>query len=323
MLGEGLPLSAEWQKEFKALTRWEDSIPMVGTIERSVEITVTDVGSHLGIEQAIEGNVDLLVASEPLPNEKIKQLNNQGISIRCAAEIGYDVIVFVTHLQNKIDSVSEPSIKKILKGEYTHWSDVNPNWEAKPIHFFARTQSGTTSLILKAFTDSDKVRSHFIECASNSDCFNRMLGMHGSTYWVSSSWLYTQPPNYLHPFFIRHEKFERPQNPFKDDFKPDHYHAKMIHPLYMYVLSGGSIDPISSDYAKLSSFLNMEPSCKVRLALLLLIKFSYQSFSYQLSHNSSFRVHFPIVSLFRRKDFKTLTTGIVYKNFKTLTTGIV
>jgi hypothetical protein len=29
VLGRGLPLSAEWQKEFKELTRWEEYIPMV------------------------------------------------------------------------------------------------------------------------------------------------------------------------------------------------------------------------------------------------------------------------------------------------------
>jgi ABC-type phosphate transport system substrate-binding protein len=250
VLGHGLPLADEWREDFKELTKWKQSIPMVGKIERQVEVTVKDVGTHKGIEQAMEGKADLLVASAPIPDDKIKQLNRQGISIRCAAEIGYDVIVFITHLQNKVDSVSEPSIKKILKGEYTHWSDVNPNWEAKPIHVFVRPGSGTTRLILKAFIGSDEPRPHFIECPHNSACFNGMLGTHGSTYWVSSTWLYTQPSNYLHPFFIRHEKFELPQNPFLDDFKPDHYHPKMIRPLYMYVLSGGPIDPISSDLAK-------------------------------------------------------------------------
>jgi ABC-type phosphate transport system substrate-binding protein len=250
VLGSGIPLAAQWQQDFKELTQWEQSIPIVGKIERQVEVSVKDVGTYNGIKLAMTGQADLLVASAPISDDQIKQLNNQRISIRCAAEIGYDVIVFITHLQNQVDSVSSRSIENILKGEYTHWSDVNPNWEAKPIHVFVRPGSGTSHLILKAFTDSDEHRPHFIECPSNDACFNSMLGTQGSTYWVSSTWLYTQPSNYLHPFFIRHEKFELPQNPFLDDFKPDHYHSKMIRPLYMYVLTGGPIDSISSDLAK-------------------------------------------------------------------------
>ena len=250
VLGSGLLLVAGWQAEVKELTKWKQHIPLVGEIERNIEVTIKDIGTHAGIEQAMVGKADLLVASAPISDDNIKQLKRQGISIRCAAEIGYDVIVFLTHLQNKVDSVSERSLKNILKGEYTHWSDVNPNWEEKPIYVFVRPGSGTTSLILKAFIGSDEFRPHFIECPSNSACFNGMLSTHGSTYWVSSTWLYTQPSNYLHPFFIRHKKFELPQNPFLQNFRANHYHPKMIRPLYMYVLSGGPIDPISSDLAK-------------------------------------------------------------------------
>ena len=250
VLGDGLSLATEWQEAFQELTKWTEKIPVVGEVERTVNMTIEGIGTFDGIKQAAQGKVDLLVASAPIPEEAIQQLNEQGISIRCAAEIGYDVIVFLTHLQNKVDSVSERAMTKILKGDYTHWSDVNPKWEAKPIHVFLRSGSGTTRLILDGFVGSHEFPSHFIECSDNTSCFDQMLATHGATYWVSAAWLYTQPDNYLHPFFIRHEKFELPQNPFHKDFKPDHYHPKMIRPLYMYVLRGGSISPVSSDLAK-------------------------------------------------------------------------
>jgi ABC-type phosphate transport system substrate-binding protein len=160
------------------------------------------------------------------------------------------VIVFVTHLQNKIRSISVSSMEKMLAGEHSYWSDVNPRWDANKIHVFVRPGSGTTSIILKAFTGSDEFRPHFFNCQSNSVCLNSALSTPGSIYWVSSAWLYTQPLSYLRPFFIRHRRFELPQNPFQDDFEPENYHPKMIRPLYMYVLSGGSIDPVSSDLAQ-------------------------------------------------------------------------
>lgn len=250
VLGHGLPLAAEWQKQFTELTKWSQKIAIVGEMQRQNDLTIKGVGTYNGIKLALKGEADLLVTSAPISNNKIEQLNTQGISIRCAAEIGYDVIVFITHLQNNVKSISKVALKKILNREYTDWSDVNRSWKSKPIHVFARSGSGTTRLILKAFTGSDKPHDEFITCKSNSDCFNRMLATDGSTYWVSASWLYTQPSNYLHPFFIRHEKFELPQNPFSKDFKPDHYHSKMIRPLYMYVLTGGPINPKSSDLAK-------------------------------------------------------------------------
>ncbi|MCK5718946.1 MAG: substrate-binding domain-containing protein [Thiomargarita sp.] len=237
------PLMDEWQTEFKLLTR--HNIPITETIDLTIKIDNTN---YTDIKQLVAKQANLLITSVPISEAEMPQLNNQGINIACAAEIGYDIIVFITDLRNHIDSITETSLQKILKGEYAHWSDINPNLESKPIHLFFNAK--TNNLILPAFIDSNAIHYSFIQCKSNSNCLNQMLSTEGAIYWVSAAWLYTQPKKYINPFFIQHRRFALTQNPFETDFKLNNYHIKLIRPLYIYVFKNSEIETDSFKLAK-------------------------------------------------------------------------
>jgi ABC-type phosphate transport system substrate-binding protein len=190
----------------------------------------------------------LLVASEPLTDERITDLQASGIKLTCAAEIGYDVITFVTDVNNTLPEISRRDMASILSGSITNWSQVGG--ADQPIRILAREGSGTTELVLQSFTGMKAYQDHFIPCASNDECLDTALSTPGSLYWVSTTWLRTQPPRYLRPILIRRAANLPPEDPFSENFDPDNYTLELIRPLIMYVLRSDKIPEYSTNLAK-------------------------------------------------------------------------
>lgn len=249
VLGEGIEMASEWQQEFEAQKVWNVNIPLIGTVSRTVNVTVDGVGTTEGCRRAVQGQVDLLVASEPIPC--YDQLVAQGIEVKCMAEIGYDVVTFVTDINNDVKEVEKREMISMLNGSLTNWSEVGAA-ESEPIRVLARKGSGTTDLILRKFTDFTIADwpSHFRECNSNDACLDLALTMPGSLYWVSAAWLQTQPPRYLKLILIPRERGKAAQDPRQADFDPDKYPAELMRPLYMYVFGGNQFDPESTGLAQ-------------------------------------------------------------------------
>ncbi len=258
ILGEGVNIATEWQERYIENTQWEDDIPLLGTIERQVEINIAPVGSVEGFSFAAEGKVDLLAASEPIPEAELQKIAAQGITMHCAGVIGYDIITLVTDVNNQLQrAITVRELSSILTGGITDWSQVGG--PQVPIRILARPGSGTTDIVLNALTGSNEFRPHFIECDSNSSCLDLTLSTPGSLYWVSKAWLQTQPPRYLRPILIQRGA-EAPTNPLafeegiggqeRADFNPNNYPGELMRPLYMYVLRGDEIHPDSTKHAR-------------------------------------------------------------------------
>lgn len=251
VLSEGIAAANDWQEEFVKQTTATVAVPLVGPVQQHANITIQAIGSVAGAAEATQGLVDLLVFSEPMPQEQYQTLTQAGIEVECAAEIGYDVIAFITDINNVVPAISTRDMAGILSGDITNWSAVGGS--AKPIHILVRPGSGTTDIVLQRFTGSSEFRPEFISCESNSDCLNLALSTPGSLYWVSTAWLQTQPPRYLRLILVRRGNLP-PANPLEENFNPDNYALELIRPLYMYVLSGPNISPSSTALAR--DFLN-------------------------------------------------------------------
>ncbi len=252
ILGNELRLGQDWVAAFQErnLETWD--LPIAGEIERKIRFTVNPVGTVQGVELATEGAVNLLAASEPLSDEKISGLSASGVNIVCAAPIGYDVIVFVTDITNRLERpITLQELIAILNGKVQSWSEVGS--KAEPIRIFAREGSGTTELMLEKFLGHHAMPSHMIGCASQADCLNLTLSTRGSLYWVSLSWLRLQPDNYLVPVLIENDK-GLVTDPLSPQFDPWNYPAELIRPLYMYVLQHSRTDPRAVEVSK--EFLN-------------------------------------------------------------------
>jgi len=232
ILGDGLGLAEDWKADF------ESRVPS--------KITYEKVGSLGGVNRAVEGGcVNVLASSEALTSTQLQRLATAQIEVACAAEIGYDVLAFVTDTNNPLGSLEERFLAIMLNGNVTHWNEVRSS-QTTPIYIYVRPQSGTTDYVLKAYgwtgaeQDQYPAGAQYITCSSNEECLDLTLSTEGSLYWVSSAWMHTQPPQYLRvlPILVGDEQ---PINPLQDaDFDIRDYPSRLVRPLYLYVLKSAT-----------------------------------------------------------------------------------
>lgn len=246
ILGDSVNVATEWKEKFTKMVQTVTYVPILGPIERPPHIDIEVSDSLTGFRLAQEGEASLLIVTETMTETIQEKIEERGITTRCAAAIGFDVIAFVTHLDNEDPALSVQDISKILTGEITNWSDLGR--PAQPINVLADPDSGATDIVLQNLTGSKEFRPHFIKCTSNDNCLNTTLATPGSFYWVSASWLKDQPARYLNSIAVK-DSIHPPQDPLQDDFDPDRYPQELLRPLYIYAFSGGPIDPSSTDLA--------------------------------------------------------------------------
>ncbi len=245
VLGEEIGLAGEWQEAFEAQQAWEDCI-LGGLIcaDRTIDVTIEPGGSLDGFNMAARGEAELVVASEAMPLNMQQEIEKEH-TIACAAVIGYDVIAFVTDINNEGPAIQARDLPGILRGSSPNWGDLE-GWEddqgePRPIRIIARHGSGTTDLILREVgqlsqSEDDAepipIPGHFVTlpptregaggellcededddpadgcepCSSNDACLDQALNLPGSLYWVSTAWLHTQPPRFMRVILVEYD----------------------------------------------------------------------------------------------------------------------
>jgi len=114
------------------------------------DVNINATGSTAGVRIATEGQcVNILAMSEPMTNEQYQALTNANIEIACAFEVGFDVVAFVTNINNPIvrdmrapenlEDTRPPirpilynEIRGILRGTINDWSQLS-NWSGEKI----------------------------------------------------------------------------------------------------------------------------------------------------------------------------------------------
>ncbi len=233
ILGESIQLASEWAKDFES--------------RYSARVLTDATGSNAGVTRAVEGGcVDMLAMSEKMDEQQYAALTNAGIEISCAAEVGYDVIAFVTDINNRLSTLRQNQLSGILNGRIRNWREVGG--DDRIIKILARPidRSGTTKhVMLKVANYQESFFPpgvNYFACPDNETCLNETLATPGSIYWVSVAWMRTQPEEYLRVMPIL-KGDERPINPLQDDFTLGDYPNALARPLYMYVLKKPSTSP--------------------------------------------------------------------------------
>ncbi len=236
ILGEGITMAADWAEEFEA--------------QHDARVTIRGIGSVRGVEEAARGGcVHVLAMSEPMTDAQYTSLLNAGVSIQCAAVIGYDVIAVVTDINNDLAALLSRQLGSILTGQIRNWSEVGG--DDRSIRILARPGSGTTEVVLinvARYSDPDITddqyfppNTNYTACESNEQCLDMTLSTPGSLYWVSTAWMRTQPTEYIRVMPILRGD-ERPVNPLTDEVDLEEYPSALIRPLYLYALGSSSID---------------------------------------------------------------------------------
>jgi ABC-type phosphate transport system substrate-binding protein len=239
ILGLELGASTDWAQAFEE--------------NRELKVRIDAVGSVNGVRRAASGDcVHVLAMSDPIEEVNVdgtpalEKLAQNNVSLSCAAEVGYDIIVFITDINNPVSTLEYRLLRGMLSGNVTSWGEVASQFDY-PVQVLARPGSGTTDLVLRRVVRYNSTRENpfpantYQACPSNDDCLNQTLSRLGSLYWVSAAWMSTQPPNYLKVLSVVVDDDERSVNPLNEDVNLNTYPRALIRPLYMYVLDGPSI----------------------------------------------------------------------------------
>jgi phosphate transport system substrate-binding protein len=242
ILGEGVEMALDWRSEFEKNQR--------------VRLDIQGIGSTAGVERAATGGcAHVLAMSEPITTAHLQRLSGAGIEVECAAPIGYDVIAFVTEINNPVTTVDINQLDDVLEGQITNWREIRGSRYQQPITILARPGSGTTDYVLTNIAAHTSTAAapfpsggFYVQCASNGECLDELLSTPGAVYWVSSAWMRTQPEQYLRVLPIL-EGDTRPINPLEDEVDLQEYPRQLVRPLYMYILRGQASDPAMNDMA--------------------------------------------------------------------------
>ena len=247
LLDEDNGISDAWIAEFREHAANPIGVPVVGEYRQHPNIEtmpMDEVEAKQIAEDAQQGSV--LISTEPLDDDDLAELAQKGLNIQCAAEIGYDIVTFVGHLNDVNPPLSTQDLKGILTGEITDWEQLGR--DAYPINLIADPDSGTTELVLAGIAGTKELGAKYVRCDSDVECMNLALSTPGSLTWVSASWLKNQPEHYVNTIRIKGEN-SPPLDPMQETFDPDHYPPELIRPLYIYALRSASTPPASADLA--------------------------------------------------------------------------
>ncbi len=228
ILGDELGMANEWADNF------DD--------DREVQIKIDAIGSTNGVRRAADGDcAHVLAMSEPMTDDHYQRLDEAGVEIECAAEIGYDIIVFITDITNPVPVVEDRILRSMLLGNELSWGALTNRFEY-PVTIMVRQGSGTTEFVMSNIGRWDSEGgnkfpsdANYVFCDSNDDCLDRTLSMRGSLYWVSAAWMSTQPPEFLRVLPVLSGD-ESSVNPLRESVDLEMYPKDLQRPLYMYVL---------------------------------------------------------------------------------------
>lgn len=234
ILGEALGMADDWAADFSA--------------DHQVNLGISATGSGTGVRLAASGEcAHVLAMSEPISERQEQELLDAGVELSCAAEIGYDIVVLVTDINNPIQNISTTVLSGMLLGRITNWSSLSTDFDY-PVTILVREGSGTTDIVLRNIINFDSdggtvfpPLANYEICDSNEDCLDRTLSTNGGLYWASASWIRTQPPQYLRVLPIL-EGDEAGINPLRDEVDLDRYPRGLQRPLYLYAFDQPSMN---------------------------------------------------------------------------------
>lgn len=242
-IADDIGMATLWNAEFEA--------------NHNVRVQTKALGNYAGVRAAASGEcVHVLAMSEPMTVDQEDTLVDAGVDIICAAEIGYDSIAFIAGTGDKVSYLSIPSLRQILLGDIDNWSQLGS--EESPITLLVREGSTYTETVLLNLAGHTPTIEqpfppsalNYIPCSSNENCLDRALNTPGALYWVNTTWLNTQPTEYINTVPILARDDSNPGDPLSRDFIIEDYPSQLVQPLYLYVVDNGTATDHELELAK-------------------------------------------------------------------------
>jgi len=134
--------SRQFMEKYQTWNKVDPSLPNV-----PIKIYVNGGGSGVGIKSAMDGTVNIGMASRDLKAKEKAQLGAHEEIL-----LSKDCLAFAVNKKNplaKLDNLTAPEIAKIYSGEAKTFKDVDPSLPAKPILVQMRDAAGGSTEIVK------------------------------------------------------------------------------------------------------------------------------------------------------------------------------
>jgi phosphate transport system substrate-binding protein len=172
--------------------------------------------------------------------------------------IGFDAVALIMNPMNPDSILSLPTLKKILTGEITEWSQINPNSPIGTIRVIADNKnSGIVRYIVDSITRGTPLSSHVYALGNSEEVMEKVMQMPNTIGMFGINAIHTMPAGYKGKFRlirISNEDPARVENsylPYPGDIQAENY--PLWRPVYV-LLS----DPKSGLSSALSIFLSYE-----------------------------------------------------------------
>ncbi|WP_405097795.1 PstS family phosphate ABC transporter substrate-binding protein [Oceanobacillus sp. FSL H7-0719] len=111
----------------------------------NVSVEVSRAGTSAGFEKfLVENGTDFNDASRVIKDEETSKAEELGIEVK-ELKVALDGLTIVTHPENDWAAEMTPEqITGIFLGEYTNWSDVNPDWPDEKINTYGPNENHGT-----------------------------------------------------------------------------------------------------------------------------------------------------------------------------------
>ena len=133
-----------------------------------VDVSKLDyTNTHPGYVRLINGEVDLIVVTEP-SEEELALAKEKNVELEVIPVVN-EGFVFYVNGENKVDNLSLEQVQKIYTGEITNWLQVGG--EDAPIRAFQRpensgSQTGMLSLVMKDLPLMKPLKEDLVETMS-------------------------------------------------------------------------------------------------------------------------------------------------------------
>jgi len=139
------------------------------------------------IRLLIEDSVRLAIASRDLNTVEKAKLESQNRYLKKFI-IAFDGIAFITNTMNPDSLIGLPTIKKILTGEITDWSQINPETPLGAVRvLFDNKNSGILRYVVDSITGTETVSDNLYALNSSLEVMEKVIEMPNTIGLVGAS----------------------------------------------------------------------------------------------------------------------------------------
>lgn len=167
----------------------EEELPVFHAIYQYAKITPLYVPEVDALNLLIKDSVRLAVVSRKLSEKEISYFNNKQFIPR-QVEIAVDGIAVLLHPSNPDSLLTVDQIQKILIGEITDWSQIDPSSKLGKINVvFDNPNSSTVRYAVDSIAHSTKLGKHLSAMEYNLDVVEYVADSPSSIGLIGVSWI--------------------------------------------------------------------------------------------------------------------------------------